>query len=484
MKKKIFSLCCSLLVFLPAPTFSQGPGEPYHPMTADGAKGIWSGHTLKWKNPPTTIYNKIYFSENYVLVNSMNPSVLIYDGYPSTAYSSISLGVVGNLDFNKNYYWKVVEYDSTNYTVGPTWYFISRKNPIFQIYEIFNNGLDNWQVIGSIGASNWSVQNSQYAGGSQPELRFSWLPQFNNTSYIMNKTEIDGYYYYRFNHFVDWYAVPFTVGFGITTNSGTSWTTIWEVSPQGNVGHTQVAGLLGGILEEYKIGFYFSGNSFNIDYWYIDNVEIYGALTPPLPPTFLESIADTAQLKVHLSWNSGWCVSPQPDGYEIKRKDGLPLDNTSYSLLTTINGNILNFIDENIIPNKIYTYRVRAICGVPTMWGNEATAYVPDMITSAKNEFEFPEVFSLEQNYPNPFNPSTKIKYSIPSVEMHRDASLQVTLKVFDILGNEVTTLVNEQKPAGTYEITWYAEELPSGVYFYQLKARDFMSVKKMLLLK
>jgi hypothetical protein len=88
-----------------------------------------------------------------------------------------------------------------------------------------------------------------------------------------------------------------------------------------------------------------------------------------------------------------------------------------------------------------------------------------------------PAEFLLTQNYPNPFNPSTKIKYSIPQ-------SSQVTIKVFDILGNEIETLVNEDKPAGTYELTWYAEQLPSGIYFYKLQAGNFIETKKMILLK
>jgi len=93
------------------------------------------------------------------------------------------------------------------------------------------------------------------------------------------------------------------------------------------------------------------------------------------------------------------------------------------------------------------------------------------------NEFTKPTAFSLFQNYPNPFNPSTKIKYSIPQ-------SSNVVIKVFDVLGNEIETLVNEEKSTGTYEVTWYAEQLPSGVYFYQLKAGSFMETKKMILLK
>ena len=77
--------------------------------------------------------------------------------------------------------------------------------------------------------------------------------------------------------------------------------------------------------------------------------------------------------------------------------------------------------------------------------------------------------FYLEQNYPNPFNPSTKIKYTIPSVTLSGVEGSLVTLKVYDILGNEVTTLVNEEKSAGTYEVDFDAAGLSSGIYFYKL---------------
>jgi hypothetical protein len=90
---------------------------------------------------------------------------------------------------------------------------------------------------------------------------------------------------------------------------------------------------------------------------------------------------------------------------------------------------------------------------------------------------EIPIDYNIKQNYPNPFNPKTKIGYSIPQFS-------NVVVKVFDILGNEIETLVNEEKQTGTYEITWYAENLPSGVYFYRLQAGDFVETKKMVLLR
>lgn len=110
-------------------------------------------------------------------------------------------------------------------------------------------------------------------------------------------------------------------------------------------------------------------------------------------------------------------------------------------------------------------------------------------LTSLENDFDTtPIKFELSQNYPNPFNPSTKIKYAIPAVETLR-ATSQVTLKVYDILGKEVATLVDEFKPGGSYEIEFNVETLqsiplPSGVYFYKLQSGNIIETKKMIYLK
>ena len=88
-----------------------------------------------------------------------------------------------------------------------------------------------------------------------------------------------------------------------------------------------------------------------------------------------------------------------------------------------------------------------------------------------------PTEFTLFQNYPNPFNPSTKIKYSIPEI-----SKIQLTL--FNLLGEEIITLVNDEKSAGNYSVDFNASSLPSGVYFYQLKAGEFIQIKKMILIK
>lgn len=148
------------------------------------------------------------------------------------------------------------------------------------------------------------------------------------------------------------------------------------------------------------------------------------------------------------------------------------------------------FIDPYLhIDETIATYlesRGTPIAGIMSdIDGDTRHATTPDIgadefdgiAVGIEDETTLPTEFALEQNYPNPFNPSTTLRYSIPTQS-------KVVIKVYDVLGKEIATLINEEKSVGTYEITWDAASLPSGVYFYQLKAGDFIQTKKMLLLK
>jgi hypothetical protein len=95
---------------------------------------------------------------------------------------------------------------------------------------------------------------------------------------------------------------------------------------------------------------------------------------------------------------------------------------------------------------------------------------------------EVPKSFGLLQNYPNPFNPATKIRFNIPPAE--QGSSLFTKLTVYDILGKEVSLLVNEHLQPGKYEVTFNTKNLPSGIYFYRLTSGEFNETKKMLLVK
>ena len=168
-------------------------------------------------------------------------------------------------------------------------------------------------------------------------------------------------------------------------------------------------------------------------------------------------------------------------GFEIHRKQVLnhqsSVGNAEWEIIGFINGNgtstepqSYSFVDENLQAGK-YRYRLKQI-------DFDGSFEYSNIIEIAINS---PTKFLLEQNYPNPFNPSTKIKWQSP-------VSGWQTLKVYDILGNEVATLVDEYKPVGTYEVEFDASSgirnPVSGIYFYQLKVGNYSDTKKMLLLK
>jgi hypothetical protein len=103
--------------------------------------------------------------------------------------------------------------------------------------------------------------------------------------------------------------------------------------------------------------------------------------------------------------------------------------------------------------------------------------YVQSPVGVAESDGREPQRFELLQNYPNPFNPSTKIRYAITRPG-------RVTLQVFNLQGQEVATLVNENKAAGEHEIQWHPAGLPSGIYLYRVQAGEFVDTKKLVLMK
>jgi aminopeptidase N len=119
------------------------------------------------------------------------------------------------------------------------------------------------------------------------------------------------------------------------------------------------------------------------------------------------------------------------------------------------------------------------VLGKPTSLEFDPNNFILKTVTVVSNTDDITNLyeFSLEQNYPNPFNPSTKIKYQIANTGF-------VNLQVYDILGNEVVTLINKEMQTGNYEVEFDAPGLPSGIYFYKLKAGSFVETKKMVLLR
>ena len=111
-----------------------------------------------------------------------------------------------------------------------------------------------------------------------------------------------------------------------------------------------------------------------------------------------------------------------------------------------------------------------------TMWRSHKYS-LQNIVSVNSDGINLPVRFSLNQNYPNPFNPETVISYELPVSET-------VILKIFDVMGKEIKTLVNEKQNSGFHQVSFNASALPSGVYFYQLNTQGFTDTKRMVLIK
>ena len=191
--------------------------------------------------------------------------------------------------------------------------------------------------------------------------------------------------------------------------------------------------------------------------------QIYNAL-----PVELVSFTATAIMSnsIRLDWSTATEINNY--GFEVERKSS---NNWQKIGFVQGHGNSnspkqYSFTDNKLIGGSKFQYRLKQI-------DNDGQFEYSNIIEVKV----IPKEYLLSQNYPNPFNSSSIIKYSIPK-------SSQVSLKIFNTLGEKLETLVNEERPVGTYEVNWNAGNLPSGVYFYSLQAGDFVQTRKMILLK
>ncbi len=207
---------------------------------------------------------------------------------------------------------------------------------------------------------------------------------------------------------------------------------------------------------------------------YAQDINPDGQLGNSIVPVELVSFsANVSNNSVELSWITA--TELNNSGFEIERSSHTERSRsmTDWEKIGFINGHgttseshSYSFSDNNLSTEK-YVYRLKQIDFDGTFsYSNEVEV-----------DLSLPQAFSLEQNYPNPFNPSTSIQYAISSRQL-------VTLKIFDLLGKEIATLVNENKPAGNYEVSFDARNLSSGTYFYKLQAGSFVETKKMILLR
>ena len=235
---------------------------------------------------------------------------------------------------------------------------------------------------------------------------------------------------------------------------------------------------------------------------YIDHPEfidrIYSFATSNVRPTFAE--LNLLPLKVEfdstlVSTSSSNQIYIANSGSAQLNIDSITISDprfTSNNNYTSIESYSFRKIQVEFNPDSIKNYNatltVYSDGGIKNIL---LTGIGKDNSVNVGDDVSLPIAFTLEQNYPNPFNPSTKIRYTIPTITSgsssraeSRELGSLVQLKVYDVLGNEVATLVDEYKTAGNYIVNFDASNLSSGIYFYQLRSGNYLETKKLTLLK
>ncbi|MBS1519089.1 MAG: T9SS type A sorting domain-containing protein [Bacteroidetes bacterium] len=212
---------------------------------------------------------------------------------------------------------------------------------------------------------------------------------------------------------------------------------------------------------------------------FIDGINVDQTWNNNVLPAELTSFTSIVNNRdVSLNWTTASELNNS--GYEIERSDVRGLTSNEWIRIGNVTGNGTTnsqhsyiFTDGNLASGK-YNYRLRQI----DFNGNFEYSNLNNEVNIGT-----PSDYSLSQNYPNPFNPTTTIEYGILSASANSESGY-VSLKIYDISGKEVMTLVNEQKAPGFYTASFNASNMSSGTYYYTLKAGDFVSAKKMTLLK
>ena len=223
-----------------------------------------------------------------------------------------------------------------------------------------------------------------------------------------------------------------------------------------------------------------SGNGSLSDY----NFDNFSFNSTTVPVELVEFKATSQENNIKLEWQTA--TELNNFGFDIERQmtnnsiTNNPITNNSttnnqWSKLGFVKGNgtttaseSYSFADNTVINGNKYKYRLKQIDQNGSYKYSSETEVTANLV---------PASYSLSQNYPNPFNPSTTINFVIPKASF-------VNLKVFDVLGNEVATLVDENKDAGKYKIVYDAQNLASGIYIYKLVTDGYISTKKMVLIK
>ena len=454
-------------------------GQPINPYPPNGMTNVSiSGETLSWVNGTNTVDVEVWFGPSGNLTK-------VYDGTAITSWST------GPLEYSTTYRWRIRCKGSYCGVWGPTWMFTTELDPNLVQWCDYFGDFNNWTWIGPLGQTNWSIVSDNTAGGIAPELQMFWSPSFVGVSTVRsevipdfpNNVSVD--YYFRF--YLDWYADPSgEVTVGVTFDGGTTVNNLYTVTdPTGSVGPLELSGSFptpANGSENLQIEITYNGDSFNINWISLDDM----CLEYIIPVELTSFTAISNGMDVQLNWTTATETNNQ--GFEVQRSPSLipsQREGISQTTLwedwgpigfvegngTTTETNTYSYTDNNLKSGK-YNYRLKQI----DFDGSYEYSNVVEVNVIT------PVVYALEQNYPNPFNPSTTINFRLA-------VDSKVNLKVFDVLGQEVATLLNGNLVAGSHTVNFNASSLNSGVYMYRIEANgvdgsNFSQARKMVLTK
>jgi len=350
-----------------------------------------------------------------------------------------------------------------------------------------------WTITSTPANPKWAVTTSSFYSAPNSYTDSPPGNYTNNATVTMtmtNAVDLSSYTHPRFSFWSKW-DIENNWDYGqveVSTNNGSTWTPLAGNYTNLGTGSFQPNGqpLYDGtqsdwVYEQINLSAYATNQvkirfelktdgSQTRDGWYVDDIGIIVYTSVPVEITSFT--ANATDKGVKLEWSTASELNNR--GFEIEKskvkdqnskinweKAGFIVGKGTSSEIQTY-----SFFDDNVF-NGIYQYRLKQID-----YDGSFRIYGPIEV-----EYGVIKDYNLEQNYPNPFNPETVIKYTIPN-------SGRVTIRLYNVLGKEIKTLVDEQKESGSYEIIFNAEELSSGVYFYKLESGEYSKIRKMILLR
>ena len=245
-------------------------GVPSNPIPVNGATNVSvTIPQISWTNGTGTTQCEVWFGVS----GGMSK---VYDGSLISSWT-----IPTPLNYSTSYNWQIVDKNDTCSSIGSNWSFTTELSPGVIFTENFDN-LNCWTAIGPLGTTNWSTNSSANAGGTVPELRLNWSPEFNGLSKLKScaiSVLNNRHYTVTLKHMLDFYATTApNLGLAVSYDDGTTYNSIWSFTPTSNVGPETIEASFTTPVNDspeainLTLVLFCNGNSYNIDYWYIDDI--------------------------------------------------------------------------------------------------------------------------------------------------------------------------------------------------------------------